>query len=326
MISLRIRQETWPLLKSFNISRSSITESLVLVVEIQDGAYVGRGECEPHENDQSKMGVVAAIIEGIRPQIEQGVGREDLQNLLPSGPARNAVDCALWDLEAKKSGKRAWHIAGVDLPGPLVTAYTISINSPEEMAAEAKGHSHRSLLKVKLGKDGSLARIKAVRHVAPNATIIVDANEAWDFEKLTALAPTFAGLGVAMIEQPLPAGSDQQLDHYTGPIPLCADESCMDRGSLEEVDGRYEFINIKLDKTGGLTEALLLAEEASSRGLKIMVGCMTGTSLAMAPAMVIGAGAMFCDLDGPLLLAKDRIAGLVYDENSVQVPNADVWG
>lgn len=326
MLSLVIKKETWSLKGSFTISRLTMYESYVLVVEISDGIQVGRGECEPHESDPSCMNVVESIIEDLRSKIENGITRSELNALLPAGPARNAIDCALWDLEAKQSGKRAWELAEVDLNSPLVTAYTICLESAEQMAAKALKHKHRKLLKLKLGAENSIQLVKAVRQQAPDTCLIVDANEAWTFEQLNELAPPLAELGVALIEQPMPAGKDQDLEHYTGPVPLCADESCLDRKSLQDVNKRYEFINIKLDKTGGLTEALLLADEAKRIGLRLMVGCMTGTSLAMAPAMIIGAMAEFCDLDGPLLLEKDRIPGLVYEDSLVCLPEVAMWG
>lgn len=326
MISLTIKKEVWPLDGSFTISRVSMTESYTLVVDLQDGAHVGRGECEPHESDPSQMEAVETIINRLRPEIEQGLTREALSSLLPAGPARNALDCALWDLEAKKAGRRAWEMAGVTMPSSLVTAYTICLETPEEMAAKSARHKDRALLKLKLGATDSLARVAAVRQAAPDARLIVDANEAWSYEELSRLADPLAQYGVELIEQPLPAGADQALENYQGPVPLCADESCLDRNSLAEVSGRYSFINIKLDKTGGLTEALKLVEAAEEKGLRIMVGCMTGTSIAMAPAMIIGAMAEFCDLDGPLLLAKDRSPGLRYEQSFVHIPDREMWG
>ncbi|PHZ86524.1 N-acetyl-D-Glu racemase DgcA [Paremcibacter congregatus] len=326
MVSLKIQKEIWPLDGSFTISRVSMTKSYTLVVELQDGAHIGRGECEPHESDPLQMEAVEKSIEALRPLIEEGLTRVEMNLLFPAGPARNALDCAMWDLEAKKAGKRAWDLAGVTMPPSLVTAYTICLETPEEMAAKAAKHQDRALLKLKLGASGSLARVAAVRQAAPEARLIVDANEAWSYGELCRLADPLADYGVELIEQPLPAGADQALENYQGSVPLCADESCLDRSSLTDVKSRYGFINIKLDKTGGLTEALLLAEEAQALGLRIMVGCMTGTSIAMAPAMIIGAMAEFCDLDGPLLLAKDRSPGLRYEHSSVYAPDREMWG
>lgn len=326
MMSLSIKKEIWPIAGSFNISRVSVTEAYVLVVELTDGEYVGRGESEPHESDVSYMDIVEQEIEAVRADIERGISREELDKLLPAGRARNAIDCALWDLEAKKSGKRAWELAGVAMDKPLVTAYTISLNSPEEMAEQTKKYSHRDLLKLKLGEGDCLAQVRAVREAAPNTRLIVDANEAWSFDMLCEMAEPMAELGVELIEQPMPAGQDDELIKYTGPVPLCADESCIDRSSLPHAKGRYAYVNIKLDKTGGLTEALALADAALEQGFKLMVGCMTGTSLAMAPAMIIGQMSEFCDLDGPLLLAKDREDCLKYEDSVVHIPEVNVWG
>jgi len=325
-MELRIHKETWKLAGNFTISRGRITESYVVVVEIQDGPHIGRGECEAHEFDPGQLLVVENIIEAIRPQIEAGLSRKELQKILPSGPARNAVDCALWELEAKKSGKRVWEMAGVQMDKPLTTAYTISLQSIDQMADNAYRNRHRPLLKLKLGASDNIERVAAVRKAAPEADIMIDANEAFSFEELQKVCGPFADLGVSLIEQPLPAGADQQLEHYTGKLPLCADESCLDRSSLPEVTKRYDFINIKLDKTGGLTEALALAREAKSLGLRLMVGCMTATSWAMVPAMVIGSQAEYCDLDGPLMLAEDRDPGLVFQGSKICIPEAGIWG
>jgi len=326
MISLKISKEVWALKESFNISRVSMTQSYILKVELSDGEHTGRGECEPHESEPLIMDEVEQIIEGLRRKIEQGLSRAQLNTLLPAGPARNAIDCALWDLEAKQSGQRAWQLAGLALDQPLETAYTIGLGSVESMAKKAAKYKDRALLKIKLNHENNLEILQAIRAQAPDSVLIVDANEAWTFEQLTELSEPFAALGVALIEQPLPAGKDQALADYRGSVPLCADESCLDRHSLSDVKQRYSFINIKLDKTGGLTEALLLANEAKALGLRIMVGCMTGTSLAMAPAMLIGAMAEFCDLDGPLLLAEDRNPGLVYQASNVHQPQPATWG
>jgi len=326
MRTLDIKQEIWPLAEKFTISRISLVQSYVLVVEIGEGDFLGRGECEPHESDPQQMIEVESIIEGLRSVIEEGLTREALQTLLPAGPARNAIDCALWDLEAKIEGRRVWEMAEVKSSNTLVTAYTISIDSPQEMAAKAGRNKDRSLLKIKLSGEGNMERITAVRAAAPDVRLIVDANEAWTYAQLLEFSEPMAKLGVELIEQPLPAGADQELEDYFGPVPLCADESCLDRNSLVQVEKRYSFINIKLDKTGGLTEALKLAKEANSQGLKLMVGCMTGTSLAMAPAMIIGAMAEFCDLDGPLLLAKDRQPGLAFNQSMVSFPEKNLWG
>ena len=249
--------------------------------------------------------------------------------MLPAGPARNALDCALWDLMAKRSGQRAWELAGVALSAPVLTAYSIGIDAPDAMAALARERSEHRLLKLKLGDasgETDFARVQAVRAARPDARLIVDANGAWSLARLQTLAPQLAVLSVEMIEQPLPVGHDDALNDYTSPIPLCADESCLDRASLPSLIGRYQAINIKLDKTGGLTEALALKRAARAHGLKIMVGCMVGTSLAMAPALIVAYDADWVDLDGPLLLANDRYPGLVYDDGMIAPPPRELWG
>jgi L-alanine-DL-glutamate epimerase-like enolase superfamily enzyme len=318
--------ESWPLKQPFTTSQFSITQSLTLTVELRDGDLTGRGECEPHEQDTAIAQEVLRGLERSRSRVEAGIGRQEVPRLLPPGPARNALDCALWDLEAKKAGRRAWELAGVALEGPLTTAYTISLDTPEAMAAEARSHRNRPLLKLKLGKQQVLASVEAVRSAAPDARLIVDVNGAWNFDDLQRAAGPLAKLGVEQIEQPLPAGGDAELAAYRGPIPLCADESCLDAGSLDGLSAGYSCVNIKLDKTGGLTEALRLVEAARRRSLGVMVGCMNGTSLAIAPAMVIGAQAGLCDLDSPLLLARDRAPGLRYENSSIHVPAPEVWG
>ncbi|MFC3052076.1 N-acetyl-D-Glu racemase DgcA [Kordiimonas pumila] len=326
MPKLTIRLETWPIAGTFTISRSSATESYVLVVELQEGNLVGRGECEPDDTDPAIGHIVAEQIYAVRQQIEQGISQKELLDLLPRGPARNAVDCALWDLACKKQGKPIEAVTGIPPLKPLTTAYTISIDTLDVMAEKAALNKNRALLKIKLNADECLAKINAIHAAAPDAKLIVDANEAWSLTQLQALAPEMAQLGVAMIEQPLPAGNDDGLATYAGPVPLCADESCLDRTSLAFVKERYQFINIKLDKTGGLTEALLLAEEAEKMGLRIMVGCMVGTSLAMAPALIVAQKAEFVDLDGPLLLAKDRENGMRYENSLVYPATPALWG
>lgn len=326
MIDLRISLEQWQVKGGFAISRSTLMQSRVLIVELDDGTHVGRGECEPHEWDEKESERVKEQIEALRSEIQTGLNREQLLNHLPAGPARNALDCALWDLEASRSACRAWQIAGLELTKPLLTAFTIGIDSPEAMAKKAAGNRDKQLLKLKLGLDGCVERVKAVRVASPQARLIVDANEAWTFDALMHYSSRLSELGVELIEQPLPHGQDDFLVNYTGPVPLCADESCLDRTSLAQLTNKYAFINIKLDKTGGLTEALLLAAEAKKAGFGIMVGCMLGTSLAMAPAMVVAAIADFVDLDGPLLLQGDRDSGLQYKNGFVNLPSKQLWG
>jgi L-Ala-D/L-Glu epimerase len=318
--------ESWPLKQPFSTSQFSISHSTTLTVELRAGDFIGRGECEPHEHDAAIAREVMSGLEMNRRLIEAGLSRQELALLLPAGPARNAVDCALWDLEAKRSGRRAWELAGVALDAPLTTAYTISLDRPEAMAAQAREHRDRPLLKLKLGRQDSIGIVEAVRDAVPGVRLIVDVNGAWSFEELVRAAGPLAGLGVELIEQPLPPDGDSSLAAYRGPIPLCADESCLDTDSLAALSPGYSCVNIKLDKTGGLTEALRLAATAKDRSLGIMVGCMNGTSLAIAPAMVIGALAELCDLDSPLLLARDRVPGLRYENSLIRVPAPEIWG
>ncbi|MEX2125994.1 MAG: N-acetyl-D-Glu racemase DgcA [Woeseia sp.] len=325
-MQMKLCLESWNLKAPFCTSRFCISKSNVLTVELQDGEFTGRGECEPHEYDAAITQAVVDSIERLRPAVEAGMDRHALHHLLPAGPARNAIDGALWDLDAKRAGRRAWELAGVALDSPLTTAYTISLGSPGEMAGQAGENRGRPLLKLKLGKEKGLAIVEAVRRAAPDARLIVDVNGAWNIDDLNGIADSLAGLGVELIEQPLAAGDDEELCDYSGTVPLCADESCLDTSSLSTLSEKYSYINIKLDKTGGLTEALRLVEAAKRRSLGIMVGCMTGTSLAIAPAMVIGAMAEFCDLDGPLLLEKDRTPGLTYENGLIRVPTPDIWG
>ena len=317
-----VTPETFRLAQVFTISRGSRTEARVLTVRATDGGITGRGECVPYARYGETLDSVTAQIEGLPADID----RHGLQETMAPGAARNAVDCALWDLEAKRAGKRAWQLAGLPAPGPMITAYTLSLDTPEAMRAQAAKHAHRPLLKIKLGTPDDMARLEAVRDGAPHARIIVDANEGWTAEIYQDLAPHLVRLGVALVEQPLPAGADEMLAEIARPLPVCADESCHDRASLDDLAGKYDVINIKLDKTGGLTEALALRDLARSKGYGIMVGCMVGSSLAMAPAVLVAQGAMVVDLDGPLLLAEDRDHPLHYDEAGVHPPEAALWG
>ncbi len=325
-LRLSIRRDVFPIAGRFAISRGARTEAHVVVAEVAGDAYAGRGECVPYARYGESVESVVAQIEGARAAIEAGAGREDLYGLLPAGAARNAVDCALWDLEARRAGARVWELAGLKPPQPVATAYTLSIDAPEAMRAKAAEHAWRPLLKVKLGGEGDLARLRAVREGAPEAKIVVDANEGWSLADYEALAPEMVALGVAMVEQPLPADADAPLAASARPLPVCADESCHDRASLPKIAGRYDFVNIKLDKTGGLTEALALRAEAERAGYRIMVGCMLATSLAMAPAILLAQGAEVADLDGPLLLAEDRPNGIIYDAAGAHPPAAALWG
>lgn len=324
--TLEVARERWPLRAAFTISRGTRTASEVVVARVREGEHEGRGECLPYARYGETAEGVTAAIEALGPAIRGGLGRTELQELLPAGAARNALDCALWDLECKATGRRAWEIAGLAAPGPLTTAYTLSLDTPDAMRAAAARNADRPLLKLKLGGASDLDRVAAVCEGAPRARVIVDANEGWTPEDYAVLAPELARLGVVMIEQPLPAGKDVALGHLERPVPVCADEACHDRATLDALAGRYDVINIKLDKTGGLSEALALRKAARERGFEIMVGCMLATSLSMAPALLVADGAAFVDLDGPLLLAEDRESGLRYEGALVHPPTPALWG
>jgi len=325
-MELSVRIERWPLAGVFAISRGSKTEAVVVVAELSDGTHRGRGESVPYARyGETPDGIVAAI-EAVRPVLRRGLDRGALQRAMPAGAARNALDCAYWDVNAKQTGRRAHEVAGLGAPAPLTTAYTISLASPVAMAAAAERVAWRPLLKVKLGGDDDGKRIAAVRRAAPRAKIIVDANEGWDPDNFEENLAACADAGVTLIEQPLPEGRDDALARIKRPIPVCADESVRDRASLDALTGRYDAVNIKLDKAGGLTEALALAAEAERRGFAIMVGCMVATSLAMAPAMLVAQRARWIDLDGPLLLAGDRADGLRYEGSLVYPPDPVLWG
>ena len=325
-MQLSARIERWPLAAAFTISRDSKTEAVVVVAELDDGLHRGRGEAVPYARYGEAPERVVETIEALRPAIERGLDRSALQAALPAGAARNALDCAFWDLAAKQTGRRAYELAGLAAPGPVNTAYTISLGAAMEMAEAAARAAWRPLLKVKLGGQGDAQRIAAVRRAAPQAELIVDANEGWSERNLAANLAACADAGVTLVEQPLPRGADAPLINCKRAIPLCADESVHDRMSLDELAGKYDAVNIKLDKTGGLTEALALAAEAERRGLVIMIGCMVATSLAMAPAMLLAQGARFVDLDGPLLLARDRAEGLRYEGSLVYPAVPALWG
>ncbi|KIC51856.1 N-acetyl-D-Glu racemase DgcA [Tateyamaria sp. ANG-S1] len=319
---IEVTQDVFRLEQAFTISRGSRTEAHVLTVRVSDGVHSGWGECVPYARYDETLDSVTAEIEALSGELT----REGLYDLLPAGAARNAVDCALWDLEAKQAGKRAWELAGLAAPGPEITAYTLSLDTPEAMQAQAAEHAHRPLLKIKLGTPDDMPRLEAVRAGAPKSRIIVDANEGWSAEVYADLAPHLVRLGVQMVEQPLPAGDDEALIGIERPVPVCADESCHDRSDLPALKGKYDMVNIKVDKTGGLTEALALRDAARAEGYDIMVGCMVGSSLAMAPATLVAQGVAVTDLDGPLLLAEDRQAPLIFDEAGVHPPTAALWG
>ena len=325
-MELSVRIERWPLAGAFTISRGTKTEAVVVVAELTDGTHRGRGEAVPYARyGETPDGIVAAIA-AMRPALRQGLNRAQLQGLMPAGAARNALDCAYWDVNAKQACRPVHEMAGLVAPKPRITAYTISLAAPSAMAEAAERASGRPLLKVKLGGEGDGERIAAVRRAAPRAGLIVDANEGWTADNLAQNLAACADAGVTLIEQPLPEGKDAALAGIRRAIPVCADESVHDRASLDALAGKYDAVNIKLDKTGGLTEALALTAEAERRGFAIMVGCMVATSLAMAPAMLVAQRAHVVDLDGPLLLAKDRDDGLRYDGSLAYPAGAALWG
>ncbi len=321
-MQIEVREDVFALAQVFTISRGSRTEARVLSVTLRDGDHVGHGECVPYARYGETMESVTAQIH----DLPAGIDRAGLQSAMRPGAARNAVDCAFWDLEAKRAGCRAWELAGLDAPGPVLTAYTLSLDTPDAMRAQAAKNAHRPLLKIKLGTPDDMPRLEAVRAGAPAARIIVDANEGWTAEVYGDLAPHLVRLGVEMVEQPLPAGSDDALIGLDRPVPVCADESCHDRASLPALKGKYDFVNIKLDKTGGLTEALAMKQAALAEGYRIMVGCMVGSSLAMAPGVLLAQGADVVDLDAPLLLAEDRDVPLHYDAEGAHPPEPGLWG
>ncbi|WP_137391992.1 N-acetyl-D-Glu racemase DgcA [Rhodoligotrophos defluvii] len=327
MPTLKIAHESWPIAGSFTISRGSKTSAEVVVVTLEEGGAIGRGECVPYAHYGETVESVTAAIEGLRRDIENGINREALRTSMPAGAARNAIDCALWDLAAKRSGRPAWLMAGLPELKPLVTAYTLSLASAEAMGEQAARYADRPLLKLKLGTgDGDIARLKAVRRAAPDSRLIVDANEGWTPDQLPDLFRACAELGVELIEQPLPALDDSPLAGIERPVAVCADEAVHDLQTLDGLVGKYDAVNIKLDKTGGLTEALLLAQAAADRNMRIMVGCMLATSLAMAPAMIVAQRAAVVDLDGPLLLARDREPGIRFEGSTMFPPPPELWG
>ncbi len=326
MLTLTAQIETFTLRRHFTISRGTKTETIVVVASVSDGAATGHGECGPNARYEETPDSVVDDILAMAPALGSGMTRVGLQDAMPPGAARNAIDCALWDYEARTSGTSAWQKAELPKLNPVVTAFTLSADGSAEMSREAAAHSSRPLLKLKLTGDDDIARVRAVRAAAPDARLIVDANEAWDIETYQSSVAALEALGVEMIEQPFPAGDDGALATLARPIPVCADEAFHDRASLAQLKGKYDLVNIKLDKTGGLTEALAAAAAARADGFGVMVGCMVGTSLAMAPAMLVAQGAQFVDLDGPLLLAGDRTPGLSVDGSSLALPSSGLWG
>lgn len=327
-LDLTVQAENFPIAGHFSIARGSKTQAEVITVTVRDHlGNIGRGEAVPYTRYQESVASALAAVEQVRPQIEAGIGLDALQSLMPAGAARNAVDCALWDLQAKQAHVPVWKTARLPAPKPLTTAFTISLDTAEKMAEAAAWAAHRPLLKIKLGgREGDLDRIAAVRKAAPQAILIADANEGWGQENLHSHLQACADQGFTMVEQPLPEKDDEFLRHIQRPVRICADESVHDRQGLERLVGLYDDINIKLDKTGGLTEALKLSARAHELGFGLMIGCMVGTSLAMAPAFLLGASARYIDLDGPLLLSRDRDPGLVFENSLIHPPSALLWG
>ncbi|MBB4195001.1 L-alanine-DL-glutamate epimerase-like enolase superfamily enzyme [Rhizobium aethiopicum] len=324
--TLDIQMNSFPIAGTFTISRGAKTEAEVITCTVTEEGAQGHGECVPYRRYGETMESVVAQIEAARPLVESGISRDDLLSAMPPGAARNAVDCALWDIEAKRTGQTVAARLGLTALKPLTTAYTISLGEPEVMAAQAREHAGRALLKVKVGTGDDEGRIRAVRAAAPDAAIILDANEGWPEAVLERHLQIAAEAGVALVEQPLPAGRDALLAEIRRPLLVCADESVHHTGDLASLADRYDAINIKLDKTGGLTEALAMKAEAERLGFSIMIGCMVGTSLAMAPAVLLAQNADFVDLDGPLLLARDREPGLRYAASLVFPPESALWG
>ena len=324
---LNVRRESWPIAGSFTISRGSKTEAEVVVVELERNGECGRGECVPYPRYDESIGGVIDTLSTLQPQIESGLDRSDLQEALPAGAARNALDCAMWDLDARESGMPVWRAAGLlEPPAALTTAYTLSLGTPEEMGQVARDHGDWPILKIKLTGDGDAERVTAIRENAPQAIIIADANEGWSAEQFEPLADELATLGVTLIEQPLKAGEDALLAHLDHPLLVCADESCHTSKDLGDLAMKYDAINIKLDKAGGLTEAITLKECARALGLRVMIGCMVSTSLSMAPAALLAADADFVDLDGPLLLEEDREGGLRFEGSRFEPVSPGLWG
>jgi L-alanine-DL-glutamate epimerase-like enolase superfamily enzyme len=323
---ISVEAERFPIAGTFTISRGSKTEAEVITCTIREGGHVGRGECVPYKRYGETMDGVREAIEAVRARVAGGISRSALLDAMPAGAARNAVDCALWDLEAKLSGKPVASSVCAASPQALETAYTLSLGEPDAMAAQASANAARPLLKVKIGGGDDIARIRAVRQAAPDSRIILDANEGWTDDNIVANLAFAAKQGITLIEQPLPAGQDEILRHITHPVPICADESVHEAKNLESLVGLYDAVNIKLDKSGGLTAALVLRDRAREIGFGVMIGCMVGTSLAMAPAVLLAQDADFVDLDGPLLLARDRVPGLVYQGSLVSPPDTTLWG
>ena len=318
--------ESFPVRDHFTISRGSITEARVVTITLTSDRAQGRGECVPHDRYDENMESVTGAISKVAPFIEGRPDRAFLQALLPVGAARNAIDAALWDLEAKYTGVRVFERLGLVSPSPVITAFTVSLDEPAAMAVVAAREAARPVLKLKLGGKGDKERLRAVRFAAPDATLIVDANESWAVEDFPSLLAACIEVNVKLIEQPLPAGGDAALRGTVHPIPICADESIRDRHDLAELRDRYDAVNVKLDKTGGLTEALATVAQAKALGFKIMVGSKIGSSLAMAPALTLAQEAHWIDLDGPLLLERDRMNGLECEGSLMKPSEPSLWG
>src|SRR5438093_2348944 len=324
-LTIEAREETWTLKDRFRIARGACTEARVVVVTVSNGEHTGRGECVPIARYNQSTESVITQIESIKE--EKSLDRQHVQKLLPAGAARNALDCALWDLQAKISGKRVWELANIPVVPEVVTTLTISLDTDAKMAAAAMANATAPILKLKLGGDDlDLARVKAVSEAAPAARVLIDANESWSREHYEEIVPALKELGVALIEQPFPADADEVLEILDHPIPVCADESCHTTTDLPRLTNRYEVINVKLDKTGGLTEALRLCSRAHETGFKLLIGCMVCTSLAIAPARLLASTAQWVDLDGPLLLARDCGHGLTYRNGKLAMPPPELWG
>jgi L-alanine-DL-glutamate epimerase-like enolase superfamily enzyme len=325
VIQIEAEEQSWPLKKPFRIARGTSTEVRTVVVTASNGQHIGRGEAVPISRYNHSVTTVLAEIDTLK--CAGDFDRHALQQLLPPGPARNAVDCALWDLEAKTCGKRVWELADVPVRDMVMTAITVSLDTPSAMAAAAADVPQASLLKLKLGGDDlDLARVDAVRRAAPQARLVIDANESWSPSHYREVVPALKQLGVELLEQPFPANADEILESLSHPIPVCADESCHTSADICRLAHRYEMLNIKLDKTGGLTEGLLLAKSARETGFKLLVGCMVCTSLGIAPARVLASLTDYVDLDGPLLLARDRENGIPCGNEGIGLPPRSLWG
>jgi L-alanine-DL-glutamate epimerase-like enolase superfamily enzyme len=325
-MQIKARRVDWEFKSAFSISYKTRTHAQTVLVELSDGPFVGRGEAAGVSYRGETVDSLLEQISAVQSDIRNGMTRHDLQARLTPGGARNALDCAFWDLEAKRTGRRAWALAGMECVRPISTDITVGLDAPARMADAAAAARSFARLKIKLAGEGDLERIAAIRKARPDAELIVDANQAWNEQQLYDFVPELARLGVTLIEQPLPIGKDDVLAGFASPIPLCADESCQTTDSLEGLVGKYNCINIKLDKTGGLTEALRLAQRARDRGFALMVGCMGGSSLSIAPAFVVGQLCDFVDLDGPLLLKNDVLHCMRYEGSMIPHPKPGLWG